>query len=254
MTPCIIDIYKGNVVSDWPTVAAQGIVGVIHKASEGASVRDALYAERREACRKLGLLWGAYHFNTRTSPIKDQVANFLAVAKPDASTLLCLDWEGTDKALTASEARDWLLRVIDATGRMPADIWIYGGNILRERINTDAELAFFGQFRLWHCQYETANPRISKAWKNFDLWQYSETGQLRGTGTLIDLNCAPGSVAELRQKWAPYYSGVAPVRPVVPPPVKQIDDKKHAPVKKSDDKTSKTPSLTERIKSWWWNH
>jgi lysozyme len=202
-TPDVIDIYRGNDIQDYDKLVAQGILGIIHKATEGASLQDSMYAYRRKM-QNNRFLWGAYHFNSESSSIAAQVANYLSVAEPDAKTLLALDWEGgSAQAYSPSEAREFLELLMSKTGRQPKDIWIYGGNVLREKIDSPEDAAFFGQFKLWHCQYGTSHPNICKAWKTFDLFQYSETGKLDGTGSKVDLNIYNGDALALRAAWAP---------------------------------------------------
>lgn len=220
-TPDVIDIFNGNDIQDYGKLVDQGILGIIHKASEGASLQDHMYAHRRKA-QAGRFLWGAYHFNSESSPIRSQVANFLSVAEPDNDTLLAMDWEGGNtQAYSSSEARQFLELLMSKTGRQPKDIWIYGGNVLRERINSPEDVAFFGQFKLWHCQYGTTHPNICKAWKTFDLFQYSESGMLDGTGSKIDLNIYNGDATALRAAWAPGGNALKPtaVPPVAPPVV-----------------------------------
>lgn len=218
MQPIVIDIYQGNDIEDMSLLRNAGIKGIIHKATQGISVHDGRYAARRKWAKDSGIdLWGAYHFNSETSSIKQQAVEFIKAAQPDDYTLLAMDWEGETEAaaFSAREARDFLNYVMDLTHRTPAGLWIYGGNIPRQVIQSSSDMDFFGQFHNWHCQYGSyAN--VSKAWPNgYDLWQYSEHGQLAGTGSEIDLNVAKGSFEELRAKWAP---GYAAGHVALPPP------------------------------------
>ena len=90
--PRIVDISHHNTVRDFSEVAAAGIWGVIHKATQGSTYVDPEYRERRQLAGAQGLLWGAYHFNTG-DPVKEQVDFFLDTAEPDEKTLLVLDFE-----------------------------------------------------------------------------------------------------------------------------------------------------------------
>src|SRR5947199_6342357 len=72
MIDSIIDIYHLNTVN-LATAKANGVVAVIHKATEGATVVDAEYRKRRDKAKALGLLWGAYHYSSGAS-VSDQVA------------------------------------------------------------------------------------------------------------------------------------------------------------------------------------
>lgn len=265
MTPVVIDIYQGNDITDMVALKNAGIIGIIHKATQGVSVVDKRYNARRAWAKKEGPeLWGAYHFNSETSSITDQAKEFVDHAAPDEFTLLGMDWEGdVGQAFSVREARTFLDTVMQLTKRTPSGLWIYGGNIPRERITSAADMAYFGQFHNWHCQYGH-EPVVSKAWKNgYELWQYSETGQLPGTGGKVDLNVYNGDIAKLRATWAPGYAKLVvpasgPSVPAVPPakpivisepinktPTKPVDQRPPAPTE---------PSLGQKLWDWWKSH
>src|SRR5262245_38820369 len=147
MTPSVIDLSHHNTVISFAAIKAAGIEGIVHKASQGLKYADPDYEKRRADAKRYGLLLGAYHFATNANP-SEQVVHFLKAAKPDADTLLALDWEhnpdGPD--MSTAQAREFLLTLMKATGRQPRDIVIYGGNLLKEQIDTPEEIAFFGQF------------------------------------------------------------------------------------------------------------
>src|ERR1700761_3445351 len=73
-----------------------GILGVIHKPSEGGAWVDQTYAERRPQAEAAGLLWGAYHYGSHQYSGADQARSFLAAAQPGPKTLLALDFEPND--------------------------------------------------------------------------------------------------------------------------------------------------------------
>lgn len=97
-TPRVVDISHHNIVKDFALVAAAGIWGVIHKATQGRAYRDPDYAMRRKAATNAGLLWGAYHFNTGDA-VELQVENFIKTAQPDERRLMVLDYELLEKRL-----------------------------------------------------------------------------------------------------------------------------------------------------------
>src|SRR5579859_2632907 len=62
----VIDISHLSYVTDFNLMRRHsGILGVIHKASEGGDWVDPTYGERRPQAEAAGLLWGAYHFGSR---------------------------------------------------------------------------------------------------------------------------------------------------------------------------------------------
>ena len=249
LRPDVIDVYKGNDIKTYDGLIEAGVKGLIHKASEGASIRDSMYAYRRRA-QNGRFLFGAYHFNSRTSKIEDQVANFLAVAEPDKDTLLAADWEGDRTAWTVDECRKFLELLCEKTGREPHQIWLYGGNIPRERIKTNADKAFFGMFRNWHCQYQTNSPRVSDAWKTWELWQYDDQNALvledgtEVTGGKCDFNVYNGSLEQMIQNWAPHVELV----PKAAPP------KKAAPVEPTPEPAKPQKSKVRKAWDWFVTH
>ena len=210
VNPLVVDISHHNTVKSFAQAKAFGIRGVIHKASEGASVPDKEYAPRREAALKEGLLWGAYHFNTG-APVADQVHNFLTQAKPDATTLMVLDYEDNPTGnMNLKQARDFMERLDQAIGRPCA---IYSGNRLKEAIvhADDDTLAFFAKHRLWLCQY---GPKavLPRGFEKYWLWQYTGDGvgafepkNIPGIVAGIkglDVNHWPGTPEQLAAQWA----------------------------------------------------
>lgn len=205
MKPFAVDISHHNVVAPNGFVLAKnaGLVGVIHKATQGLGYADPMYAKRRKAATDAGLLWGAYHFNTG-DPVSVQVQHFLDVAQPDARTMMVLDYEDNRVSnMSVAQARDFLMRLDDALGRRCV---IYGGNRIKEQLPKSDP--FFGAHRLWLCQYG-AHAVLPKSWSKFFLWQF--TGD--GIGPLphtvpgfnsngLDINTYGGTAAELAAEWA----------------------------------------------------
>src|SRR5580765_2996828 len=88
----VIDLSHHNRSPDFQKAKAAGIVGVIHKASEGLTYVDPTYASNRRKALAAGLLWGAYHFGSGGNP-KGQADHFLDVVAPGPADLLVLDFE-----------------------------------------------------------------------------------------------------------------------------------------------------------------
>jgi len=138
----VIDLSHHSKKVDLQRAAADGIVGVIHKATQGSGFVDPTYGKNRKAAAAAGLLWGAYHFGTGADPVA-QAKKFLQVASPEPQDLLVLDFEknppnGPNMSLV--QARTFITTVRDATGRMPA---LYGGFLLKQSLGgkTDPLLA-----------------------------------------------------------------------------------------------------------------
>src|SRR5436309_10182399 len=63
-TNVVVDLSHHNGNVDLGKAQAAGIVGVIHKATQGTSMFDNMYQQNRQKAQAAGLLWGAYHFGS----------------------------------------------------------------------------------------------------------------------------------------------------------------------------------------------
>jgi lysozyme len=203
--PVVIDIYHGDPVLDFAKVRASGIVGVIHKASQGGAVVDQSYASRRKLALAAGLKWGAYHFFDFTASPVAQADHFLSVADADDQTLVALDWENVgSREPSAVLARAFLETIEEKLGRKAV---IYSGNVAKEQIA--GKDAYFGAHRLWLCQYATQF-RVQASWAAPWLWQNNGDNygpgphSSPGSAGLCDNNTIvpPMTVERLIAEWA----------------------------------------------------
>lgn len=218
-----IDIYHGDVlesdikrnnisIEDCFKKVATNAAFVIHKATQGLNTNDPLYAERRKPVEDAELLWGAYHFNTGDN-VQNQVDHFFNAAKPDANTLMALDFEDNKQSqMNLDEAVEFLSIGDKLLGRK---LKIYSGNRIKALIiNTDPAIRnFLAAHDLWGCEY-------GPEWKNIDvnqrplpwdkpfIWQFTGDGvgpyphTIPGVVTKgIDINRFEGTSNELKAKW-----------------------------------------------------
>ncbi len=202
MINTIIDIYHGNNV-DLQKAWNGGIVAIIHKATQGTGIRDSTYHDRREQAKKLGFLWGAYHFSTGGS-VSDQVANFLTYAKPGDDELISLDWEPSDGPdMTLEQAQHFVQMIRDEAGRWPV---VYGGHLLREEIGHNPD-PILRKCPLWYVRYADSPIGIpTQVWATYTLWQYTDGDvgpEPHGTpgATGADRNIFQGNTAKLKAAW-----------------------------------------------------
>lgn len=204
MQPFVVDLSHHNEVEDFKKVRASGIVGIIHKATQGSAMVDKMYAPRRQAAINAGLLWGAYHFAT-DEDVTAQLGNFLGASQPEKDTLLCLDWEPyKDHTMHVSQATSFLSALEQRMGRKAV---LYSGNLAKEKLGAKRD-PFFGNHKLWLAQYGPT-PRIQVSWQKYFLWQFTGDGigpkphSVPGISTQgIDLNTYGGTPEELAREWA----------------------------------------------------
>jgi GH25 family lysozyme M1 (1,4-beta-N-acetylmuramidase) len=200
----VVDLSHHNGDVDLATAQSQGgVVGVIHKATQGLAYTDPLYLPNREKATAATLLWGAYHFGTGSDGVQ-QAEFFLQQTQPDDETLLVLDFEANPQgpSMTLEEARAFVTHIKEVTGRWPG---LYGGHYLKSLLgtNTDAVLA---NCWFWLSQYgPTAVVPVN--WKTWTMWQYTDGGmgpephEVPGIGR-CDRDRFNGSVTQLKRLWS----------------------------------------------------
>jgi lysozyme len=216
LTNAVIDLSHFNNVTSFQNVKEAGIVGVIHKATQGLTGVDGTYGTRKPTALAAGLLWGAYHFGVNANAQK-QADHFLDVVQPGPSDLMVLDFEPNahDGTMTLAQAEAFVQRIFQQTGRFPG---LYSGQaFLKEQLGTTKNDTLANCF-LWVARYADQAPQVPTAtWKTFTLWQYTDGNlgpqphRVNGIATGCDRDKFNGDEAGLRQLW-----GVLP--PAPPPP------------------------------------
>jgi GH25 family lysozyme M1 (1,4-beta-N-acetylmuramidase) len=205
-TPLVVDLYHGDQTPDFTALYDAGILGVIHKASEGADFVDPAYSRRRHAAEDAGLLWGAYHFLRPGGDMAQQAAFFVAAAAPDADTLLVADHE--DSGVSLADLKSFLAAVVAAVpGASPV---LYSGSVIKEQLGpaSDPELA---AYRLWVAEYCSPPPNWPTAtWAEWWLWQYTDTGQIDGCQGSTDLSSYSSTPENLIADWTTIAPAPAP--------------------------------------------
>jgi lysozyme len=179
-----------------------GILGVIHKASQGQSNIDPTYRAHRTRAAKEGLLWGAYHFGTGSDGLK-QAENFLKVVGDDPGTLMVLDFEPnpTGPSMSLEEARAFVTHVQAVTGRFPG---LYSGHFIKDLLGTRTDPVLSNCW-FWLAQYGPTAV-VPPNWPTWTLWQYTdgavgpEPHQVPGIGR-CDRDRFNGTDSELRSFW-----------------------------------------------------
>jgi lysozyme len=181
----VIDISRSVDVSDFRRVRQSGILGVIHKASEGGDYADTAYAARRPQAESAGLLWGAYHFGTGQMSGERQAAFFLAMSRPGPRTLLALDLEANENnpsnSMSLEQGEAFVRSVAEATGRLPVvyvhPTWANGEPLPNSGLSLGATItpnSILARCGLWVADYHDS-PEVPLAWAatGWRLWQYA---------------------------------------------------------------------------------
>lgn len=215
LKPAFIDISHYQTIPESLDEAAEaGILGVIHKMTEGSSYVDDKADNRRYLAQEAGLLWGLYHF-VRAGDMAQQVDHFLSAAGPysDEDTLFVLDWEVADVSL--DDAIEFLDLLEQRTGRLPV---LYSGHIVKDALAGGPDPRI-NKYPLWLCHYTTGTPVLPPGWDAYWAWQYTDQGSCPGVNSPVDLNAFDGTADQLRASW----SG-SDAEPIPPEPEPEPDD------------------------------
>jgi len=207
----VVDISHHNGNINLAAAKGDGIVGVVHKATQGTSMIDQMYQTNRQQALAAGLLWGAYHFGIQGDGAQ-QADFFLKTVNPDAQTLLVLDFEeNKNGTMTLDQARAFVSRINDVAGRFPG---LYSGSLIKQLLGGKPVDQVLSQCFLWIAQYGPAPKDIPQTWPTWTLWQYTDGNvgpqphSVQGIGH-CDRDRFNGSLENLQQLWGVAQSGVA---------------------------------------------
>lgn len=198
----VVDISHHNGNVNLQLAAAAGIIGVIHKATQGTAGVDQMYQTNRTLAANADLLWGAYHFGTGGNGA-GQAQHFLDVVGTTDNTLLVLDFEPNPSGATMSlaDARAFVTEVQQATGRFPG---FYSGSLIKQLLG-NAKDPLLAQCWLWLPQYGPTAV-VPPNWPTWTMWQYTDGNvgpqphSVNGIGN-CDRDKFNGTEDQLRALW-----------------------------------------------------
>jgi lysozyme len=199
----VVDISHHNGNVDLTKAQQAGIVGVIHKGTQGTGYFDNMYNQNRQKASAAGLLWGAYHFGTNADGAA-QADYFLSQINADKETLLVLDYEPNgNSTMTLSQAEAFVSRINDVTGRFPG---LYSGSLIKQQLGGKPPDPILSQCFLWLAQYGPQPQNIPATWSTWTLWQYTDGAAgpaphaVDGIGP-CDRDQFNGTLAQLQALW-----------------------------------------------------
>jgi lysozyme len=211
-TPRVIDLsHHNSIPRDLTAAAAAGIIGVIHKMTEGSSYVDDHAEARFYLAGQAGMRWGLYHF-LRPGDMEQQAQHFIDAAQDagviDRDTLLAADHE--DPKVSYDDLMDFLIAVENITGRIPK---IYSGHVIKDQCGSSSP--YPNKYPLWLANY-ASSPTLPHGCQKYYLWQYTDQGSIAGVTPPTDLNqIQPGVTdAEFMAMWS---GGDEPVVEPEPP-------------------------------------
>lgn len=200
----ILDLSHHNTITDWQAMQSDGVVAIIHKATQGTGFVDPQYASRKLEARRRGILWGAYHFGEGGDP-RGQARHFLDTVQPDGQTVLALDFEGNPLGpdMDLAEAEEFVRVIHDETGTWPL---LYTGNWYIQAFIGAGQMTLLSNCPLWIAVW-VDEPTFPSQWGRWTIWQYTnglagpEPRDVAGV-TRCDRDRFNGTLQNLRDFWA----------------------------------------------------
>ena len=199
--PVVIDIsHHQSDPIDWAALKASGVVGVIHKATEGTSYVDDKLFSRAKAAMDAGLKWATYHF-LRDSDPEDQMYHYLSTIDPVPGERVCIDHEpdqnGNEPSLEV--LKDAVQYIID--NRPDLQITVYSGHLIKDQLPNTVHDEVLADTSLWIAHYTGGDAPTwpTGTWPTWSLWQYTDSESVAGISP-VDGDRFNGS-AENCAKW-----------------------------------------------------
>jgi len=171
MIDAVIDLSHHNGTNlGFAAAGGSGILGVIHKATQGLSNVDPIYQTNKAAIRAAGLLFGSYHFGDGSDG-GAQAQAFLAIAAPAPHELVALDLERNPAgpSMTLDQARAFVIAIFAAIGKWPL---LYSGHDLKDMLAGTAD-PVLSHCPLWLAQYGPTAV-LPPGWSQWSLWQFTD--------------------------------------------------------------------------------
>jgi lysozyme len=151
MLDAVIDISHHNGLQlDFRAAAADGIQGIIHKATQGVGNSDPRFSVNRTGILAAGMMFGSYHFGDGSDG-GAQAKYYLSIAKPITGELVALDLENNPAgpSMTIEEARAFVTTIHNEIGKWPV---LYSGHTLKAMLGNTPDPVLVN-CPLWLAQY-----------------------------------------------------------------------------------------------------
>lgn len=183
-----IDISNWQGSIDFSEVRNAGVQLVYIQATEGNFYTDPYLQEFYEGAKDNGLLVGFYHFYSPAVSAQEQADYFTnAISGLTSDCVLILDLEeagGYSASDLSSIAVDFL-KIVENDSKLKAGIYSYA-SFANNNITTGYGLE---EYPLWIAEYGSSAPESNSIWgSSYAGWQYSDTGNISGISTNVDLD------------------------------------------------------------------
>lgn len=191
-----IDVSHYQKQINWEGVRADSIDFAFMKATEGQDFLDPLFFKNWRNAKANNLIRGAYHFYRPSVSSEIQAKHFIKVVKLSKGDFPpVLDLEVSDnrpKPIIIKGVKNWLEIIENHYGVKPI---IYVNRNWYDEIIKDN----FSDYTIWMAAYRTSpKPNLSDN-KQWEIWQYTNKGRVKGIKGAVDLNVFYGSKNEFQK-------------------------------------------------------
>lgn len=172
----------------------QPVLFAIMKSTQGTTIKDPQFDRNFREAKRCGIIRGAYHFLSVSSPVEDQVKFFIANTPLEPGDLPpVLDLE-IDKKVMAKHhdkvvkmARKWLTLVEKHYGVKPI-IYTYN-NYYKDYLKGHG----LDDYDYWIARYN-AEPSA----RHWEIWQFTDKGVCTGIDHAVDIDLFRGNYSDLK--------------------------------------------------------
>jgi lysozyme len=189
-----VSSYQGTVT--WSDVKSAGVDFAIARISDGTDL-DGDFSTNWSGMKTAGLVRGAYqYFEPGENPTTQANIVISAVGVLGAGDLpVTADMEttgGESAATIAANLKTWASAVQTGTGKAPMIYTAEG------YWDSDVDSTAFGSDPLWVANWGVTCPDLATGWTTWAVWQYSDSGTVKGISGAVDLDEFNGTLTELQ--------------------------------------------------------
>lgn len=173
----------------------QPVLFALMKSTQGTTIRDPQFERNWREAKRCGIIRGAYHFLSVSSPVEEQVKYFIKHTKLEPGDLPpVLDLEIDKKVMQKQHAKvirmakRWLELVEKHYGVKPI-IYTYNNYYIDYMHGHGLD-----DYDYWIARY--GNEPSARHW---EIWQFTETGVCRGIDHAVDIDIFRGSYRDLQK-------------------------------------------------------
>ena len=185
--PIVIDVSRWSGRVKWRVVKGEGVLGVYNRTTLGDWYADPTFDRNVALLKSEGFDQGGYHVLNFKQDIKYQAELF--GANLGVTNLVpvvdCERYQWLQRSRNSDALEEFIGQAHKETGQ---ECMIYTRGYWFDR--WIGQLVDWARYRLWVAHYNNRieHPRIPKAWELYTLWQYSQTGRVKGIPSATDLN------------------------------------------------------------------